>query len=191
MCIRDRSYVYPWQDDISLRGKFSVSELKKMGPVSYTHLTPIQNKLMQKLMQYAKKVMVTVTIDERENPYHVEGEHQLFYLSKKTVAGLKRLAQEVDVREEEPIWVHSGEKSRFAAGGELQWLEQNLFRLRWQRYPQNSGQISLHVLKNPEEEVAWAAGRIRELIREMCIRDSYRRSKNKNRRQKKSNGKSQ
>ena len=25
------SYVYPWQDDISLRGKFSVSELKKMG----------------------------------------------------------------------------------------------------------------------------------------------------------------
>ena len=31
MCIRDRSYVYPWQDDISLRGKFSVSELKKMG----------------------------------------------------------------------------------------------------------------------------------------------------------------
>ena len=132
----------------------------------FTGFTPIQNKLMQKLMLYAKKVMVTVTIDERENPYHVEGEHQLFYLSKKTVAGLKRLAQEVDVKEEEPVWVHPGEKSRFAAGGELQWLEQNLFRLRWQRYPQNSGQISLHVLKNPEEEVAWAAGRIRELIRE-------------------------
>ena len=132
----------------------------------FTGFTPIQNKLMQKLMLYAKKVMVTVTIDERENPYHVEGEHQLFYLSKKTVAGLKRLAQEVNVREEEHIWVHPGEKSRFAAGGELWWLEQNLFRLRWQRYPQNSGQISLHVLKNPEEEVAWAAGRIRELIRE-------------------------
>lgn len=44
----------------------------------FTGFTPIQNKLMQKLMQYAKKVMVTVTIDERENPYHVEGEHQLF-----------------------------------------------------------------------------------------------------------------
>ena len=132
----------------------------------FTGFTPIQNMLMQKLMLYAKKVMVTVTIDERENPYHVEGEHQLFYLSKKTVAGLKRLAQEVDVKEEEPVWVHPGEKSRFAAGGELQWLEQNLFRLRWQRYPQNSGQISLHILKNPEEEVSWAAGRIRELIRE-------------------------
>lgn len=154
----------------------------------FTGFTPIQNKLMQKLMLYAKKVMVTVTIDERENPYHVEGEHQLFYLSKKTVAGLKRLAQEVNVREEEPIWVHPGEKSRFAAGWELWWLEQNLFRLRWQRYPQAAqpdtqtssdyaaerkvedkvtpNQISLHVLKNPEEEVAWAAGRIRELIRE-------------------------
>ena len=31
---------------------------------------------------------------------------------------------------------------------------------------QMKGQISLQVLKNPEEEVAWAAGRIRELIRE-------------------------
>lgn len=154
----------------------------------FTGFTPIQNMLMQKLMLYAKKVMVTVTIDERENPYHVEGEHQLFYLSKKTVAGLKRLAQEVDVKEEKPVWVHPGEKSRFAAGGELWWLEQNLFRLRWQRYPQAAqpdtqtssdyaaerkvedkvtpNQISLHVLKNPEEEVAWAAGRIRELIRE-------------------------
>ena len=132
----------------------------------FTGFTPIQNMLMQKLMLYAKKVIVTVTIDRRENPYCVEGEHQLFYLSKKTVAGLKRLAQEADVKEEEPVWVHPGDKSRFAAGGELQWLEQNLFRLRWQQYPQNSGQISLHVLKNPEEEVAWAAGQIRELIRE-------------------------
>ena len=132
----------------------------------FTGFTPIQNILMQKLMLYAKKVIVTVTIDRRENPYCVEGEHQLFYLSKKTVAGLKRLAQEADVKEEEPVWVHPGDKSRFAAGGELQWLEQNLFRLRWQQYPQNSGQISLHVLKNPEEEVAWAAGQIRELIRE-------------------------
>lgn len=132
----------------------------------FTGFTPIQNMLMQKLMLYAKKVIVTVTIDRRENPYCVEGEHQLFYLSKKTVAGLKRLAQEADVKEEEPVWVHPGDKSRFAAGGELQWLEQNLFRLRWQRYPQNSGQISLHILKNPEEEVSWAAGRIRELIRE-------------------------
>lgn len=158
----------------------------------FTGFTPIQNKLMQKLMQYAKKVIVTVTIDERENPYQVEGEHQLFYLSKKTVVSLKRLAREVNVREEEPIWVHSGEKSRFGAGGELQWLEQNLFRLRWQRYPETvqeekadtqessdsmasqqgtsdktkHGRISLRVLKNPEEEVSWAAGRIRELIRE-------------------------
>ncbi len=132
----------------------------------FTGFTPIQNMLMQKLMLYAKKVIVTVTIDERENPYRVEGEHQLFYLSKKTVASLTRLAQEVNVREEEPIWVHPGEKSRFAAGGELGWLEQNLFRLRWQRYPEKSAQISLHILKNPEEEVSWAAGRIRELIRE-------------------------
>ncbi|MGN8947297.1 helicase-exonuclease AddAB subunit AddB [Candidatus Merdisoma sp. HCP28S3_D10] len=134
----------------------------------FTGFTPIQNLLLQKLMLYAKKVVVTVTIDERENPYRVEGEHQLFYLSKKTVAGLKRLAEETGVPEEKPLWVHPGEKSRFSAGGELAWLEQNLFRLRWRSCPENqgSGQIRLQLLKNPEEEVAWAAGKIRELIRE-------------------------
>ena len=134
----------------------------------FTGFTPIQNLLLQKLMLYAKKVVVTVTMDERENPYRVEGEHQLFYLSKKTVAGLKRLAEEAGVTEEKPLWVHPGEKSRFSAGGELAWLEQNLFRLRWRSCPENqgSGQIRLQLLKNPEEEVAWAAGKIRELIRE-------------------------
>ena len=33
----------------------------------FTGFTPVQNKLMQKLMLYAKKVIVTVTMDERED----------------------------------------------------------------------------------------------------------------------------
>ena len=81
----------------------------------FTGFTPVQNKLMQKLMLYAKKVIVTVTMDEREDPYRPAGEHQLFYLSKKTVAGLMRLAAEAQVKAEPPLWVHPSEKSRFRA----------------------------------------------------------------------------
>ncbi len=43
----------------------------------FTGFTPIQNKLMQKLMLYAGKVMVTLTVDSREDPFRAEGEHHL------------------------------------------------------------------------------------------------------------------
>ena len=151
----------------------------------FTGFTPIQNKLMQKLMQYAKKVIVTVTMDEREDPYRLEGEHQLFYMSKKTVTTLMRLAGEVQVKAEPPVFVHPSEKSRFRAGSALASLEQNLFRLRQKPWVNSRGaagegasgkdaaapegeqqEISLHVLKNPEEEAAWAASQIRALVRE-------------------------
>ena len=151
----------------------------------FTGFTPIQNKLMQKLMQYAKKVIVTVTMDEREDPYRLEGEHQLFYMSKKTVTTLMRLAGEVQVKAEPPVFVRPSEKSRFRAGSALASLEQNLFRLRQKPWVNSRGaagegasgkdaaapegeqqEISLHVLKNPEEEAAWAASQIRALVRE-------------------------
>lgn len=132
----------------------------------FTGFTPVQNKLMQKLMLYARKVIVTVTMDERENPYHPEGEHQLFYLSKKTVSTLMRLAEEVQVKTEQPVWVHPGEKSRFQEGTALHFLERNLFRLRRAEFAGEQKEISLHVLKNPEAETAWAASQIRRLVRE-------------------------
>lgn len=158
----------------------------------FTGFTPIQNQLMQKLMQYAKKVVVTVTMDEREDPFRLGGEHQLFYLSKKTVATLKRLAEEVQAEIEAPLWVRSSQKSRFQKGSALEALEQNLFRLRWKAYEgmkeegakalerakaaeganalEAAGQLSLHLLKNPEAEVAWAAAEIRRLVREKGCR---------------------
>ena len=132
----------------------------------FTGFTPIQNKLMQKLMLYAKKVMVTVTIDEREDPYRVDGEHELFYLSRKTVTTLMRLAKEAGVRAEDPIVVHPSEKTRLKRGSALFWMEQNLFRFRSQPFVGSQEEIRFHVLHNPETEVRWMAMEIHRLIRE-------------------------
>ena len=110
----------------------------------FTGFTPVQNKLMQKLMLYARKVIVTV----------------------KTVSTLMRLAEEVQVKTERPVWVHPGEKSRFQEGTALHFLERNLFRLRRAEFAGEQREISLHVLKNPEAETAWAASQIRRLVRE-------------------------
>jgi len=132
----------------------------------FTGFTPIQNQLLQKLMQYARKVIITVTLDEREDPYEAAGEHQLFYLSKKTVVILMNLAKEVGVRAEAPLVVHPTRDTRFKQGGALFWLEQNLFRWRSKPFTKQQEAISFHMLRNPREEVAWAAAEIHRRIRE-------------------------
>ena len=132
----------------------------------FTGFTPIQNKLMQKLMQYAKKVMVTVTIDSREDPYRVQGEHQLFSLSKKTISTLMKLAKESGTAVEEAMVIRPSGRSRFGRESALSALEQNLFRPHRRPSLEQQEQISLHLLRNPEEEVAWTALKIRSLIRE-------------------------
>lgn len=132
----------------------------------FTGFTPIQNKLMQKLMQYAKKVMVTVTIDSREDPYRVQGEHQLFSLSKKTISTLMKLAKESGTAVEDAMVIRPSGRSRFGRESALSALEQNLFRPHRRPFEEKQEQISVHLLRNPEEEVAWTALKIRRLIRE-------------------------
>lgn len=49
----------------------------------FTGFTPIQNRLMEKLLVLAKKVSVSVTMDVREDFYQCRGVHELFAMSKK------------------------------------------------------------------------------------------------------------
>ncbi len=132
----------------------------------FTGFTPIQNKLMQKLMQYARKVVVTLTIDSREDPFRAEGEHHLFYLSKKTAVTLRKLAEEAGVPVEEGRMVKPSGNSRLREGSALFWLEQNLFRLQGKAFAGEQEEIELHILRSPQAESAWAAARIRSLVRE-------------------------
>ncbi len=132
----------------------------------FTGFTPIQKQLLQKLMQHARKVIVTVTLDSREDPGRFQGEHQLFHMSKRTIDSLTKLAMEADVPVEKPVVCRPSKYSRLKAGSALLALEQNLFRLHWQPFVKEQQEIFLRLLRNPEEETAWTAVRIRRLIRE-------------------------
>ncbi len=132
----------------------------------FTGFTPVQNKLMQKLMEYAKRVVVTVTIDSREDPYRLDGEHQLFYMSKKTVTALTGLAKAAGVPVDQEIRVRASEKTRLRKGTALFWLEQNLFRFHRGTFAGRQEEISFHIMRNPEAEVSWAAAEICRLVRE-------------------------
>ena len=45
----------------------------------FTGFTPIQNRVISDLLGLTEKVIVTLTMDEREDPYRVDGEQKLFY----------------------------------------------------------------------------------------------------------------
>ena len=71
----------------------------------FTGFTPIQNRVIQELMRLCGEVIVTVTLGEGEDPYLLDGEQRLFHLSKKTVADLCRLAEEVSVTRQEDVFI--------------------------------------------------------------------------------------
>lgn len=133
----------------------------------FTGFTPIQNRVIQELIRLTGKVIVTLTIDERENPYQLDGEHRLFHLSKKTVADLRRLAQEVEVSEEKPVWCReriSGRLPRFAQNAELSHLERNLFRYSSEVYDEPVENLHIYEASTPKEEIRQTCIAIRKLV---------------------------
>ena len=158
----------------------------------FTGFTPIQNRLMEKLLVLAKKVSVSVTMDVREDFYQCRGVHELFAMSKKTVASLLKVAELRKVPVEEPIVLPTGEKRRYAGAPDLYFMEQNLFRPGAGSYRykvsekamksnenhekltdsqlEETPDIRITSLKNPREELKFAAREIVRLTREQGYR---------------------
>lgn len=137
----------------------------------FTGFTPSQTKLLTKLMRLCKKVYVTVTIDEREQRIADE-DYQLFHLSKKTIASLQEIAINEQVPMDKPIWISGVNKVpyRFLESPGLAALEKNLFRYPRVAYKEDVKDISIHVAKNPAEEVEFTIVQIKKLIREQGYR---------------------
>lgn len=158
----------------------------------FTGFTPIQNRLMEKLLVLAKKVSVSVTMDVREDFYQCRGVHELFAMSKKTVASLLKVAELCKVPVEEPIVLPTGEKRRYVGAPDLYFMEQNLFRPGAGSYRykvsekamksnknhekltdsqlEETPDIRITSLKNPREELKFAAREIVRLTREQGYR---------------------
>ena len=137
----------------------------------FTGFTPIQNRLMEKLLVLAKKVSVSVTMDVREDFYQCRGVHELFAMSKKTVASLLKVAELCKVPVEEPLVLPTGKQRRYANAADLYFMEQNLFRpgagsYRYKTPEQSMQHIRITSLKNPREELKFAAREIVRLTRE-------------------------
>lgn len=159
-----------------LCGVLPKSELIKHSVIAldgFTGFTPIQNNLIQKLMLLSKEVIVTLEMDGRENPYILDGEQKLFYLSKKTVYDLTRLAKEAEVPLLENVFLKEESLPRFRENEEMGHLERYLFRYPAKAYEKDNHTIHLFETSSPGEEVRQVCIKIRQLIRrgDYCYRD--------------------
>lgn len=139
----------------------------------FTGFTPIQNRLMRELLPLSERIMVSVTMDIREDFYHSRGVHELFAMSKKTVEVMQKLALELKIPIEEPIVLEPGEKKRYKNSAELFFMEQNLFRPTYRKWKDEVENIRITGLRNPREELSYVAREITRLIREhgYCYKD--------------------
>ena len=142
----------------------------------YTGFTPVQYRLLELCLLYARRVMVTVTADREVSVYEAAGIQNLFHMSNQMVGRLTALAEKCKIEKLTDVWPESGGQagyriSRFVKSPELGWLERNLFRYRRNRYEgENTGSLELYQGNNPSGEIAHVLHRIQELIREKGLR---------------------
>lgn len=94
----------------------------------FTGFTPVQLRLIGKLLPCAKEVYVTLTMDPDENEFHSAAKSDLFALSRETAGKLAYLANDAGVPLRDTIRVRASAGSRHAASPQLRVLEKNLFR---------------------------------------------------------------
>lgn len=132
----------------------------------FTGFTPVQVRLLGELMGVCEKVVVTVLMDEREDPYVYQHPYQLFALSKQMVSSLVKCAKEHHVEIEKEVKLYSRPTRRFQKNEALDFLEAQIFRPVRKKYHKEQESIEIHVARNPKKEAEYVAGQIRKLVRE-------------------------
>lgn len=137
----------------------------------FTGFTPVQNRVIEKLLMLSDELIMTVTIDKAQMEKEDVSMQELFALSKKTIRTIEKIAKESKVAIKEPVWMEEKGK-RFVSGAGLNHLEKNLFRYP---YVQKKGDVSgicLWEAPTLEEEVRQTCNEIRNLLKQgYCYRD--------------------
>ena len=131
----------------------------------FTGFTPVQNRLLGELLRVCEKVMLTVEMDPREDPYHYRHPYQLFALSKQMVTSLIETAREAGAEIEDPVCLYEKPVRRFRDNPAMAFLESELFRYSAAAFEGEQDAVSLHEARNPRAEAQYVAEEIRRLVR--------------------------
>ena len=152
----------------------SKSELLKNSVIAFdgfTGFTPIQYKVIGRLLQTAKEVVISLTIGQDENPYDVSyQEQELFMLTKKTVRDLERIEREVSgergLRDRSgDVFLREVPVKRLADNKSLSFLEKNLFRYGRGSFEGKPSEIEVFEASTPAQEIRQTMIKITDAIR--------------------------
>lgn len=132
----------------------------------YTGFTPIQNKLIRRMLAVCSKIYIAITLGDEESLYKPYKEQELFAMSKKLYASVYQMAAKEHVEILPEIHIPCGPNSRFKQSKALAFLEKNIFRYKRLAYEEKQEDIHILSAKNPLLEVQMIASRIRRLVRE-------------------------
>lgn len=126
----------------------------------FTGFTPIQRKVIEKLLRIGDKVYVSLTLDGRAigTPYR---DYELFAMSKREKKELISLAQSAGTEVLADVVCRPDERD----SKELRFLEQNIERYPYEQYPLKPQDLNICCYTNPREESRMTASRIETLVR--------------------------
>lgn len=136
----------------------------------YTGFTPVQLSLLKKLLALAEEVYITLTMDGEEQPFVPNAEYQLFHMTKKTIRGLKELAEETKTELRRPIILKEADKYRFREAPALHFLESHIFRHGREFWGEKTEEINLYAARTPRSEAETIGREIQRLVRDEHLR---------------------
>lgn len=123
----------------------------------FTGFTPVQLRLIEKLLPIVQDISVTVTMDPNAMAQAANHDMDLFHFSAQTVTALTELARKTGVQINPPVKLERTEMSRGYGSRNLTFLSEHIFRRKREISPQPCRDIHIASCANPREEIEEAA----------------------------------
>lgn len=123
----------------------------------FTGFTPVQLRLIEKLLPIVQNVYVTVTMDPASLESAPKHRMDLFHFSSETVTSLKNLAAKTGVNMNPPVMIRRTDESRASASKDLTFLSDHIFRRQRAAKKDECEDIEITSCANPREEIEEAA----------------------------------
>lgn len=166
-----KSYVDDEDELTMLYEKLDQCELFKDAEIwidEFSTFTPQQYSIIGKLMKKAKRVSVTLPLDE-ESFTKGEGE-ELFIVPRNTEEKLLRIAEENNVAYDKPIDLNKECCIRFKENYDLGYMEKNFFKYPFVTYRNKPDNIRIYKALNNYDEIQWVARDIIKKVRDTGYR---------------------
>lgn len=136
----------------------------------FTGFTPVQYRLFECILSAADHVINTVTIPDDVDYNVINGEADLFHMSKNMMQIMGRIADRLGHNVVYTRITPDRDKYRFAKSEELNFLENELFRYSGREYDKPVNDIKIIMPNTPGDEVQLAAAGILDCVRSKAVR---------------------